>query len=42
MVDSALRANTAGSTAYWTLKIVKAQTKPKPHPKPFEIHDIQT
>jgi len=32
---SALRANTTVSAAYWSLKIVIAQSKPKPHPKPF-------
>lgn len=41
-VDFALCANTTGFAAYWSLQLIKEQTKPKSHPNPFEIHDMQT
>lgn len=33
---------TTSFTAYSSLKPAETQTKPKSHPKPFAIHDIQT
>lgn len=42
IVEFVLWANTISFTAYSSLKLAKTQTKPKSHPKPFAIHDIQT